>query len=101
MSTKVYAWSGAAIGGKRVQIDLLIDRADNVVNVCEMKFSNGAYEISEEEDMKLQTRVEAFANAVGDGRTIHLTMVTSRGLVPNAYSRNIQSQVVLDDLFAS
>lgn len=70
-------------------------------HVCEMKFSNVAYEISEEEDMKLQTRAEAFANAVGDGRTIHLTMVTSRGLVPNAYSRNVQSQVVLDDLFAS
>ena len=51
--------------------------------------------------MKLQTRVAAFANAVGDGRTIQLTMVTSRGLVPNAYSRNVQSQVVLDDLFAS
>ena len=99
MSTKVYAWYGATSGEKKAQIDLLIDRADNVVNVCEMKFTNGAYEISGEEDMKLQTRVEAFANAVGDGRTVHLTMVTSRGLVPNAYSRNIQSQIVLDDLF--
>ncbi len=101
VSTKVYAWSGAASGGKGVQIDLLIDRADNVVNVCEMKFSNGLYEISEDEDLKLQTRMEAFANAVGDGKTIHLTMVTSRGLLPNAYSRNVQSEVVLGDLFDS
>ena len=48
---------------------MLIDRADNVVNVCEMKFSNGSYEISEDEDLKLQTRVEAFANAVGGDKT--------------------------------
>lgn len=101
VSTKVYAWSGATTGGKGVQIDLLIDRADNVVNVCEMKFTNGAYEISAEEDMKLQTRVEAFANTAGEGRTIHLTMVTSRGLVPNAYSRNVQSEIMLSDLFNS
>lgn len=72
-----------------------------MVNVCEMKFSNGLYEISEEEDLKLQTRMEAFANAVGKDKTIHLTMVTSRGLLPNAYSRNVQSEVVLGDLFDS
>ena len=101
VSTKVYAWSGTAAGGKGVQIDLLIDRADNVVNVCEMKFSNGLYEISEEEDLKLLTRVEAFANAAGEDKTIHLTMVTSRGLLQNAYSRNVQSEVVLGDLFDS
>ena len=101
VSTKVYAWSGATVGGKGVQIDLLIDRADNVVNVCEMKFSNGLYEISEEEDLKLQTRVEAFSNAVGEDKTIHLTMITSRGLLPNAYSRNVQSEIVLGDLFDS
>ena len=51
--------------------------------------------------LKLQMRVEAFANAVSEGKTIHLTMVTSRGLVPNAYSRNVQSEVVLGDLFDS
>ena len=101
VSTKVYAWSGATVGGKGVQIDLLIDRADNVVNVCEMKFSNGLYEISEAEDLKLQTRMEAFANAVGEDKTIHLTMITSRGLLPNAYSRNVQSEIVLGDLFDS
>ena len=72
-----------------------------MVDVCEMKFSNGLYEISEDEDLKLQTRMEAFANAVGNGKTIHLTMVTSRGLLPNAYSRNVQSEVVLGDLFDS
>ena len=79
----------------------MIDRADNVVNVCEMKFSKGLYEISEDEDLKLLTHVEAFANAVGGDKTIHLTMVTARGLLPNAYSRNVQSEVVLGDLFDS
>ena len=61
-----------------------------MVNVCEMKFSNGLYEISEDADLKLQTRMEAFANAVGNGKTIHLTMVTSRGLqthIPGMSSR--------------
>lgn len=51
--------------------------------------------------MKLQTRMEAFANAVGEDKTIHLTMITSRGLLPNAYSRNVQSEIVLGDLFVS
>jgi len=72
-----------------------------VVNVCEMKFAKGLYEITEDEDLKLQTRVEAFANAVGEDKTIHLTMVTARGLSSNAYSRNVQSEIVLGDLFDS
>ena len=51
--------------------------------------------------MKLQTRMEAFANAVGADKTVHLTMVTARGMLQNAYSRNVQSEVVLGDLFDS
>ena len=100
VSTKVYAWSGKNSGGKGTQIDLLIDRADNVVNVCEMKFTNGLYEITEAEDLRLSTRLETFANVAGGNRSVHLTMVTSRGLVENSYSRNVQSQITLNDLFS-
>ena len=41
------------------QIDLLIMRADNVVNLCEMKFASTSYTIDKEEAEKLQTRIES------------------------------------------
>ena len=99
VSTKVYAWTGKTSEGEGAQVDLVLERADRVINLCEMKFTNGLYEIDEEEDLKLQTRREAFYNAVGGDYSVIVTMITSRRISENVYSRNIPSRVDLADLF--
>lgn len=82
-----------------VQVDMLIFRNDNVVNLCEMKFSGTPYEIDKEENIKLRERVEALKATLSPKQTVHLTMVTTYGVKQGKYSGIVQSQVVLDDLF--
>ena len=81
------------------QIDLIIDRGDKTINLCEMKFVNQSYVISSNYAMWLIKRRELFKQVTGTRKTIHLTMVTSYGVEHNAAWQNIQSEVTMDDLF--
>lgn len=82
-----------------VQIDMLIFRNDNVVNLCEMKFASSPYEIDKDENMRLRERIEALKSTLSPKQTVHLTMVTTYGVAHGKYSGIVQSQVRLDDLF--
>ncbi len=92
------SWYSASSSPK-AQIDLLIDRKDDAVNLCEMKYSRSEYEIDSEERKKLERRVEVFRNETGTKKSIILTLVTIEGLKKNAHSDIIQSLIVADDLF--
>ena len=81
------------------QIDLLIDRADNVVNVCEMKYSRGLFVIDKKTRDSLDNRIEAFRVVTKTRKSIHLTFVTSSGLAHTEHAQSVQSEVTLDDLF--
>ena len=81
------------------QIDLLIDRNDGVINLCEMKFSNDTYQIDSEEDKNLRRRKSVFQQVTKTRKAIHTTMITTYGVAHNAYWNNIQSEVKMDDLF--
>ena len=81
------------------QIDLLIDRRDGVVNLCEMKYTNGKYAITPEEAARIRNRIEVARKVFGKRRTIHLTMITPDGIAKNQNSWDVQSEVTLDDLF--
>ena len=96
---EAYSWRGNVSDGGQAQIDLLLDRKDGIVNVCEMKYSRKPYVIGKEEALRLRRRVESFRDRLGAKRSIHLTMITSDGLVHNMYSHSVQSEVTLDDLF--
>ena len=85
---------------QRVQIDLLIDRRDETVNLCEMKFSRSEYEIDSDEEQKLLRRVDVFQRETGTGKSIILTLVTTSGLKRNSHSDIVQSVIKIDDLFA-
>ena len=78
---------------------MLIDRADQVVNICEMKFSYGEYRLDKEEAQKLQNKKHRFAEATHNRKALHLTMISTYGLVHNAYWNDIQKEVTADDLF--
>lgn len=83
-----------------VQIDMLILRNDNVVNLCEMKFSGSTYTIDKDENMRLRKRIETLKATLSPRQTVHLTMVTTYGITQGKYSGIVQSQIKLDDLFA-
>ena len=81
------------------QVDLLIDRKDGVVNMCEMKFASTEYEIKDSEDRHARERKELFRETTGTRKAVHLTYVTTYGLKRNKHSGIVQSEVTLDDLF--
>ena len=80
-------------------MDLLIDRNDGVINLCEMKFASAEYEIRDDEERHARARKELFKNATETRKAVHLTYVTTYGLKRNKHSGIVQSEVTLDDLF--
>jgi len=94
----VYSWRSKQVT-PGAQIDLVIDRRDRVVNLCEIKFSKYEYEITKAYSEALQNKVLAFEQETRTRSTTHLTMITTYGLRQNAYAKTAQSEVLLDDLF--
>lgn len=83
----------------KAQIDLLIDRSDNMVTICEMKYSKGDYALDKEESEKLERRTEVYEAEVRPNKGLQLALVTTRGLKQNKYSSLISRTVTLADLF--
>lgn len=81
------------------QIDMIIVRGDNVVNICEMKFAKDAFTIDKNYAAELQKKMTAFRQATNCKAALHLTMVTSHGTAYNSFSNIVQSEVTADDLF--
>jgi uncharacterized protein len=76
------------------QVDLVIKRGDNWINLCEMKFYSSEYKIGKSELENLRKKVELFKNDTGTKDAVVITMVTTFGVVKNAYS----DEVVEDNL---
>ena len=81
------------------QIDLLIDRSDRSISICEMKYCNGEYEISKAYDAHLIHRLKVFKKVTKTTKTLIPTFVTPHGLYNNMYARKINRQVTGNDLF--
>lgn len=100
--TNVYGWHHAGgEDGDGAQIDLVIDRADGVVNICEMKFCQDRYAITAKDDLAMRRKKAAFSREMARRKALHVTYVTPFGLARNAYAGEVQSEVTLDDLFRS
>jgi hypothetical protein len=84
---------------KGAQIDMLIDRADNTVNLCEMKFSNKEYLIDKKDSENLLNKIDRFQALTNYKKTVLLTMITPRGIEHNGYWSMVQNEVTADDLF--
>lgn len=92
-----YAWRYS--GYKGAQIDLVIDRADNTVNLCEMKFSVNRFEIDRQYEMILRNKLEQFSQHIKRSKSLQLTFVTTFGLTNNPYCNIVSNEITLDDLF--
>lgn len=82
------------------QIDLLLDRSDETINICEIKYtSSGEYTVDEEEEQKILNRRKRFLEVTQTTKAIHLTLITTRGLTHNAHADIFQNVVTADSLF--
>lgn len=81
------------------EIDMLIDRRDRIIDICEMKFSENKFTIDKDYDEKLRNKIEAFKIETGTKKAVQLVFVTSYGIKQNMYSSRVQGEVILDDLF--
>ncbi|MFV0344931.1 MAG: AAA family ATPase [Bacteroidales bacterium] len=84
---------------KGAQIDLLIDRNDNLINLCEIKYSKTEFSIDKKYEQALQNKVEIFRQETKTKKAIHITMITTFGLKRTPYFDSIQSEITMDDLF--
>ncbi len=82
------------------QIDLVIDRRDHVINLCEMKFSITPYTITKAYADQLMHKISVFREETKTSKALHLTMITSKGLQRNNWSETIvQNDLTMDVLF--
>jgi len=100
--TDEYSWRtlpNKESGTQGVQIDLLIDRSDGIINLCEMKYSDSEYTITQQYESELRTKKDVFASVTRTKKAIHTIMVSTYGLKQNAYCWSIQKEVTMDALF--
>jgi AAA+ ATPase superfamily predicted ATPase len=81
------------------QIDMLIDRSDNSINICEMKFYATEFELSKKEADELRTRREFFRTKTQTKKYLINTLVTTYGLQKNEPSAGVIDKVVVSDSF--
>lgn len=87
-------------GETGAQIDLLLDRADHCINVCEMKFAHGEFTIDKKYANELDSKVKVFQAQTRTRKTIFPTMITTYGTKQNIYyTGRIVSEVKMEDLF--
>ena len=95
----IYSMCIKSKSGKGTQIDMLIDRADHTVNLCEMKFSKKEFLIDKEYCQILQNKIDVFHELTNYKKTLLLTMITIQGIEHNGYWSMVQNEVTGDDLF--
>jgi hypothetical protein len=102
VATEVSAWFDQADKKKAVrgsQIDLIIERADRIIHLCEMKFSQSEYRITADYEEKLRTRMALFKEKTKNKQTLVHTFVTTFGVANGKHSSLVHSEVTLDGLF--
>mgnify|MGYP002623925067 FL=1 len=98
--TSASAWSKREDDQEGMQIDLLIQRNDNVINMCEIKFTSTDFVVDKNYYRTLLSRPERIMKMVSPKYAIRSTLITTFGLKRNEYSSVFTNVITLDDLFA-
>ena len=78
---------------------MVIERADHIVNLCEMKFSKGEYAIEKTDDDSMRHKSYRFSNSQKPYMAIHTTLITPFGVKQNMYQYSVQNVITSDNLF--
>jgi len=99
VKTYLFSWKSKD-ADNQVQIDLCIDRNDQIINLCEMKFSVNKFTIDKSYSENLRNKIGAFKTETKTKKAVHLTMITTFGLTENEYALNlVQNRLTMDVLF--
>ncbi len=98
IETNEFAWRSSK-SENGAQIDLIIDRKDGVINLCEMKYTNDEYALDQEEHDKIIKRMTLFQKESETKKAIHITLISGNGYKRNKYSGIVQNVIQGDDLF--
>ena len=82
------------------QIDLMIVRKDQIINLCEMKFSRKRFAITAKVDEEIRKKESDFLSVTGTRHAVHTTLVTPYGVADGSYAGHIQNVITADDLFS-
>lgn len=93
------AWSKRSDDEQGAQIDLILTRNDNVVNMCEIKYYADRFTVGKEYHQVLLHRQEILAKELPSRYSIHNTLITTFGLTYNEYSGIFSNVITMDDLF--
>jgi len=99
IQSAVATWRSNKETNPSAQIDLIINRNDNIIDLCEVKFSKSKFTIDKEYDEKLREKLVSFMTENNPPKAVHLLMLTTYGVTKNKYYGTIQKEVVLSDLF--
>lgn len=98
--TEESAWRHLPKTGKGAQIDLLLDRKDFVINICEMKYSEDEFVIDKGYAGELENKRDVFKTTTGTKKSLFHTLITTFGAKSNDYfNRLIQNSIMMDALF--
>ena len=97
IQTHTFTWRSKS--GSGAQIDMVIERADGMTHVCEMKFWKGDYALDAAEAKKLENRVNAYTSESKTKNGTITTLITTEGVANNKYSHIIDRCITLDALF--
>lgn len=111
VSAEVFSWfskaketvdpkTGKKVKSRGAQIDMLIDRADKVINMCEMRFWSQPYVMTQKDEDDIERRVDALTRETGTDKNVIVTLVTTKGLERNEHSECVQLVLTLGDMFA-
>ena len=96
----VWRYQPKSANEQGAQIDMLIDRADKCINLCEMKFSSDSFEITKSYAKELDNKHKIFQAQTKTKKTLFMTMVTTYGLKnEKSYPGLIQKEITMDVLF--
>lgn len=104
MSTSLSTWHVKAnkeAGITGGQIDMIIERADRIIHLCEMKFSTDTYHIKPEYERKLRERSGLFKELTKNNKTLVHTFITTYGVANGKNKSIVHGEVTMDDLFDS
>lgn len=105
MVTNESAWRSkqylANEGQAKAQIDLIIERADRLIHLCEVKFSQEEYVITREYEAKLRNKMAIFREETKTKKPLIVTFVTTYGVKQNIHSGIVAAQITMEDLFSA
>lgn len=99
--TETSAWSKKEDDTEGMQIDLIISRNDNVVNMCEIKYYSGPFVLDKDYYAKILRRQAVLSAQISSKKVVHSTIITTFGVMKNEYSDAFVNMITLDDLFGN